>query len=352
VGVDLSELIPEKAKREIELPELSGRVIAIDAYNMLYQFLTAIRQPDGTPLMDSKGNITSHLSGLFYRTINLLEAGIKPVYVFDGKPPSFKEKEIERRRKIKEEAEAKLALALQKGDIEEARRYAQMSSRLTDYMVEDAKELLGAMGIPYIVAPAEGEAQAAFLAKKGVAWAAASQDYDSILFGSPRLVRNLGITGKRKLPKKDVYVEVKPEIIETDVLLRELGIDREKLIVVALFLGTDYNPGGVRGVGPKTALKIVKSYPTAREALRAVPKVEGIDYEEIFNYFLNPPVTESVQVEWREPDPQKITELLVDKHDFSQERVANAIERLRKAIQAMQTAKKQTGLDMWFKKQL
>jgi len=350
MGVDLDELIPEKARREVELTELSGRVISIDAYNMLYQFLTAIRQPDGTPLMDSRGNITSHLSGLFYRTINLLESGIKPIYVFDGKPPSFKEKEIERRRKIKEEAEAKLSIALQRGEVEEARRYAQMSARLTDSMVEDAKKLLSVMGVPYITAPAEGEAQAAYLARKGVAWAAGSQDYDSLLFGSPRLVRNLGITGKRKLPKKDVYVEVKPEIIDAEMMYRELGIDREKLIVIALFLGTDYNPGGVKGVGPKTALKIVKSYPNAREALKAVPKIEGINYEEIFEYFLNPPVIDVASVEWKDPDVEGIRKLLVEEHDFSEERVMNAIDRLKKAIHSIKAIKKQTGLDAWFKK--
>lgn len=349
MGVDLDELIPESARREIDLSELSGKTISIDAYNMLYQFLTAIRQPDGTPLMDSKGNITSHLSGLFYRTINLLEAGIKPVFVFDGKPPSFKEKEIERRRKIKEEAEAKLSYALQRGDMEEAKRYAQMSSRLTDNMVMDAKRLLDVMGIPYITAIAEGEAQAAYLASKRITWAAASQDYDSLLFGSPRLVRNLGITGKRKLPRKEVYVEVKPELIEAEIIYRELGIDREKLIVIALFLGTDYNPGGVKGVGPKTALKIVKSYSNAREALKAIPKIEGINYEEIFEYFLNPPVLEVQTIDLKEPNVEGIIKFLVDEHDFSEERVVNAIDRLKKAIFALKTVKKQTGLDIWFK---
>lgn len=349
MGVDLTELIPDKARVEVDFAELGGKTIAIDAYNMMYQFLTAIRQPDGTPLMDSRGNVTSHLSGLFYRTINLLEAGIKPVYVFDGKPPSFKEKEIERRRKIKEEAELKLTQALQRGDMEEARRYAQMSARLTDTMVVDAKRLLDAMGVPYITAPAEGEAQAAHLARRGIAWAAASQDYDSLLFGSPRLVRNLGITGKRKLPKKDVYVEIKPELIDSEVIYRELGIDREKLIVVALFLGTDYNPGGVKGVGPKTALKIVKSYPSAREALKAIPKVEGINYDEIFEYFLNPPVIDVQSIEWKEPDVEGIKRLLVEEHDFSEERVRAGVERLEKAIHMIRASRKQLGLDAWFK---
>jgi len=203
LGVDLKDLIPEDIIIQIrDLRVLRGRVVAIDAYNALYQFLAAIRQPDGTPLLDSQGRITSHLSGLFYRTINLVENGIKPVYVFDGKPPELKAKEIERRRAIKEEAVKKYEEAVRTGDLEAARRYAAIASKLTDSMVEDAKKLLDAMGIPWVQAPAEGEAQAAYMARVGDAYASASQDYDSLLFGSPRLIRNLTISGKRKLPRK------------------------------------------------------------------------------------------------------------------------------------------------------
>ena len=349
MGVNLRDLIPDTAKRELELKELKGKVVAIDAYNALYQFLTAIRQPDGTPLMDRMGRITSHLSGLFYRTINLIENGIKPVYVFDGKPPEIKKMEIERRKKVKEEAVKKYEEALKKGDLEAAKRYAQMSSKLTEAMVEDSKRLLTAMGIPWVQAPAEGEAQAAYMAKKGDAFAAASQDYDSLLFGAPRLVRNLAITGKRKLPRKNVYVEVKPELIELDKLLKTLGISREQLIDIAILLGTDYNPEGVKGVGPKTALRLVKSYGSIDKIIKAVPRQEfPIDPLEIKKYFLNPPVTDSYKLEWREPDEEQIIQILVREHDFSLERVKNAIERLRKAQRELKT--KQLGLDLWFKK--
>ncbi len=347
MGVNIRELIPENVIRQVDLEHLSNKIIAIDAYNILYQFLTAIRQPDGTPLMDSRGRITSHLSGLFYRTINFVEAGIKPVYVFDGMPPSLKEKEIERRKKIKEEAERKLQTALLQEKYEEARKYAQMSSRLTDEMVADAKELLDKMGIPWVQAPAEGEAQAAYMAKKGDAWASASQDYDSILFGTPRLVRNLGVTGKRKLPKKDVYIEVKPEIIDSKKLFEELGIDREKLIVIGIMLGTDYNPGGVKGIGVKTALRIVKGSRSAREALKSIPSQQEYDYDSIFEYFLNPKVTDNYKIEWKEPDKKGIIEILVEKHDFSPKRVENALQRLENAYRSM-LKPKQKGLDAWF----
>jgi len=211
MGVNLGDLIP---RTKVDLKNLSGKIVAIDAYNALYQFLAIIRQPNGTPLKDRSGKITSHLSGLFYRTCNLLELGIKPIYVFDGIPPEMKEAEIRRRSKIKEEAEVKYERALREGRIEEARMYAQMTSRLKDYMAEDSKTLLTRMGVPWIQAPSEGEAQAAHLAKKGDADYCASQDFDSLLFGAPRLLRNLTISGRRKLPRKNVYLEITPEIVE------------------------------------------------------------------------------------------------------------------------------------------
>jgi flap endonuclease-1 len=228
LGVNLRSLVP---KTKVDLKSLSGKSIAIDAYNALYQFLAIIRQPDGTPLKDRTGRITSHLSGLFYRTANLIEMEIKAVYVFDGVPPALKEVEIKRRAKVKAEALIKYEQALQEGRIEEARTYAQMTSRLKDYMAEDSKRLLTQMGVPWVQAPSEGEAQAAHLAKKGDTNYCASQDYDSLLFGAPTLMRNVTISGRRKLPRKPVYVEVVPEIIKLDQLLKELNITHEQLIV-------------------------------------------------------------------------------------------------------------------------
>ena len=349
MGVNLRELIPETARRQVEVKALRGYVIALDAYNMLYQFLTAIRQPDGTPLMDREGRVTSHLNGLFYRTISLAEEGVKPVYVFDGKPPEMKKAELEERIKRKEEAAAKLRVAVERGRLEEARKYAQQAARLTNEMVEESKELLTAMGIPWVQAPAEGEAQAAYMARRGDAWAAGSQDYDSLLFGAPRLVRNIAITGRRKLPGRDQYIEVKPEIIELEALLKGLGVSREQLIALAILLGTDYNPGGVRGYGPKTALKLVKTLKEPSRIFRAVPKHEwaGADPEEIFKYFINPPVTDNYKIAFKPPDEGKVKEILVERHDFNPERVERALERLRKAYREHLRGR-QTRLDMWF----
>lgn len=324
---------------------LGGKVLAIDAYNSLYQFLATIRQRDGTPLIDAQGNITSHLNGLFYRTINYIENGLKPVFVFDGKPPELKAKELEKRQQVKIEAEKRYVEALERGDLEEARIYAQQTSRLSSQMVEDAKRLLEYMGVPYVQAPSEGEAQAAYMTRKGDAWASGSQDFDSLLFGSLRLVRNLAITGKRKLPRKEVYVEVKPEIIELDQLLSFHGITREQLIIVGILIGTDYNPGGVKGYGVKKALKLVKELGSLEKIFRAVPWEFDVPPEEIFNLFLKPQVTDNYTLTWRAPDKEKVKKLLVDEHQFSIDRVENALERLEKAFK---THFKQSSLESWF----
>jgi len=352
LGVNLRDLIPPEAKREIsDLRELMGKVIALDAYNALYQFLAAIRQPDGTPLMDRKGRVTSHLSGLFYRTINLVENGIKPVYVFDGKPPEIKREEIERRRIRREKAAEMAEKARAEGRISEVRKYAVQAIKLTQDMVESAKKLLEAMGIPYIQAPAEGEAQAAYVAAKGDAWAAGSQDYDALLFGAPRLVRNLAITGRRKLPGRDVYIEIKPEVIELDKLLKHLGITREQLIDIAILIGTDYNPDGVEGVGPKTALQLIKVHGSLENVLKHIGARAKFpeDPLKIREYFLKPQVTDDYRIEWREPDEKMIIEILVHEHDFSIDRVQNAIQRLKKAYREYLKGKV-TSLDAWFKK--
>jgi len=344
VGVQLRELVAP-VKVEVSLESLAGRVIALDAYNALYQFLATIRQPDGTPLMDAMGRITSHLSGLFYRTINLIERGVKPVYVFDGKPPELKAAELEKRMRIREEAERKYLEALERGDLEEARLYAQQASRLTASMVDDAKKLLDVMGVPWVQAPAEGEAQAAYMAARGDAWAAASQDYDSLLYGAPRLVRNLTITGKRKLPRRDEYVEVKPELIELDKLLKYYGITRQQLVYVGLLLGTDYNPGGVKGIGPKRALKLVKEIPNLDALARAAGWDFPIKPEEVAKLFLEPKVTGDYRLEWRKPDKNSVIEFLCDEHQFSRERVLSALERLEKAYESLF---KQSTLEFWF----
>ena len=304
--------------------------------------------------MDSQGRVTSHLNGLFYRTISILEEGVIPIYVFDGKPPEQKSEELERRRKIKEEAEKKLEELKKEGsgEVKELKKYSQMAIKLTNEMAEESKKLLKLMGIPVVQAPSEGEAEAAYLNSLGLTWATGSQDYDSLLFGAPRLVRNLTITGKRKLPKKDVYVEIKPEIIELSELLKKLGITREQLIDIAILIGTDYDPDGVKGIGIKTAYRIIKKYGKIENAVEKgeISKQKiTFNVDEIRNLFLNPQVQRPEgELELGDCDEKGIVELLVKEHDFSEERVKNAIERLKKAKRDAKIAERQKGLDQWF----
>jgi len=335
LGVDLADIIPEDV---IALDSLSGKALAVDAYNALYQFLAIIRQPDGTPLKDRRGRVTSHLSGLLYRTANLAEKGIKLVFVFDGKPPEMKAQEIKRRRRIKEEAKVHYEVALKEGRIEEARTYAQATSSLRDAMVEDAKNLLDALGIAWIQAPSEGEAQAACIAARGDVWGVASQDHDSLLFGAPRMVKNLAITGRRKLPRRDAYVEVEPKLIELAKVLADLSLTREQLIDVGILIGTDFNPDGVKGVGPKTALKLIHDH-GGLEGLQAKDSTMlGLsEVNSVRDIFLKPNVTTNYSLKWSTPNVERVVQFLCREHDFSEERVRKAVSRM--ATKPIATAK-------------
>jgi len=337
MGVQIFDILP---KKEIEIGELSGRFIAVDAFLWLHQFMSIIRQPDGTPLKDSKGRVTSHLSGLFYRSAKLIENGIKLVWVFDGMPPDFKGMTTEKRRVLKEEAHIKWKKALDKGDLEGARKAAQATSHLTNEMIEQSKLLLNFMGIPSVQAPSEGEAQCAYLCKKGLVYSVSSQDSDSLLFDSPKLIRNLSITGKRKLPRQDVYIEVKPEIIELSNVLKNLGISREQLIMIGLLVGTDYNPG-IRGYGPKKALELVKKEKTLDNILKKIEWNYEIPATDIYNFYLNPPIEKNVEIESKNLEPEKILRFMVDEYEFSQERIEKVIKTL--------TEHKQKSLGSWLK---
>jgi flap endonuclease-1 len=343
LGVNLRALVPRTI---VKLEDLGGKSMAIDAYNALYQFLAIIRQPDGTPLKDSSGRVTSHLSGLLYRTSNLVEMGIKPIYVFDGIPPALKEVEIKRRVRVKEEAAVRYERALKEGKIEEARMYAQATSHLKDYMAEDSKKLLNLMGIPWIQAPSEGEAQAAHLAKRGDADYCASQDYDSLLFGAPKLVRNVTISGRRKLPSKNVTIEVVPEIVEMERVLKECEITYEQLVDVGILIGTDFNPDGIEGLGPKTALKMIKEHGTLENALPHLRNAEfPAEPQRIREIFLNPEITDSYRIEWKEPDLEGVVNFICRERDFSEDRVRKAIEKMKTGITKQ---KGKTTLEKWF----
>jgi len=336
MGVDLGKLIEAET---IELKDLSGKKIAIDALNTIYQFLSIIRQPDGTPLMDSKGQVTSHLSGLFYRTLKMMEIGIIPCYVFDGKPPQLKAETIQKRREVREASEIKWHEAKKAGDLETARKFAQAASRVNEQMLDESKELLSALGIPHVQAPSEGESQAAYLCKQGDVYCAGSQDFDSLLFGTPLLARNLAITGKRKVPRQNRYVDVHPEMFHLDEILKKLKINQEQLVEIGIFIGTDFNPG-IKGIGPKKALQHVLEKPISawKNELEF-----GIDPEEVKKVFLEPEITKDYSLKWGEPDRDKLVEILHERHEFSEERVDNALKKL----ESTKGARNQKSLDQW-----
>ena len=340
MGVKIKDIVPFK---EATLDHLKGKTIAVDAMNTLYQFLSIIRQRDGTPLKDSEGRVTSHLSGLFYRMSNLVEMGIEPVLVFDGKPPDLKEGEIKSRRKIRAEAEKAREKALEEGKKDEARKYAQRAAKLSKEMVGQSKELLDAMGLPWVQAPGEGEAQASHMTKKGDTWGTGSQDFDSLLYGSPVLVRNMTITGKRKLPGKDQYKEITPEIMKLDELLEKHGIDQRQLIAIGVLVGTDYNDG-IKGYGPKKSLKLAQEHGGLKEILETeVGEEFEIDPLEVEKLFLEPSITDDYEIEWKDPDIEKIKEFLCEKHDFSESRIETGIERLEKGA----GERAQESLEKW-----
>ncbi len=341
MGVELKDLVKP---RRLSLEQLGGKVLAIDAYNALYQFLAIIRGESGEPLMDREGRVTSHLSGLFYRNVNLLMLGIKPLYILDGTPPSLKSIEIERRRAAKNEAVTKYMEALRSGNLEDARKYAQATSLIKDYMIEDTKRILEILGIPWLEAPSEGEATAAHLSSIGLAAATATQDYDSLLFGAKRLIRNVTISGKRKLPSRPVYIEVEPEEILLKDLLDNLAITREQLVDLGILIGTDFNPDGFKGIGPATAIKLVKTYGQLENIPEIQDKLAEIDYEQIRNIFIKPKVAEPIEPRWRGPDRDLLIGFLVKERDFSEERVKHALDRLEEM-----EARRSQSLERWFR---
>jgi len=346
MGLNIRDIIP---RSEIDVWELKGKTVCVDAFNVLYQFLSTIRQQDGTPLMDNQKKVTSHLSGIFYRNVNLLLEGIKLVYVFDGKSPELKEKTHEKREGVRDLAKEKYEDAKKKEDIGLMKRYSSQLIRLEDEMIEESKELLKAMGIAVVQAPSEGESQAAYFSRinKEVE-AVVSQDYDSLLFGAPRLIQNLTLARKRKTFSG--WVEVNPEIIELEKVLNFLEINLDQLICLGILVGTDYNPKGIPGIGQKRALQIVKQYrqpvlifKSVEEQIMSLPEEDRFEWQEIFKLFRKPEVIDA-EFEFSNINEEKIKEILVQRHNFSQERVDKQLEKLRK----VKEEQKQKGLGEWF----
>ncbi|MFX0041527.1 MAG: flap endonuclease-1 [Candidatus Hodarchaeota archaeon] len=350
MGVKINELVKE-VKRTITFENLFQKSIAIDAFNTIYQFLAIIRQRDGTPLKDFQGNVTSHLSGLFYRTINFLEHNVKPIYVFDGEPSILKFDTIKERQKVKEEAREKMIEAQEAEDFREAKKFAQFTSKLDSNMIDESKKLIKYMGIPIIQATSEGEAQIAYLVEVGDAWACASQDYDTLLFGGDRLVRNFAISRSRKV--KDTTITLDIEYVSLSKFLNNFGITREQLIEMGVLIGTDFFPG-IKGIGQKIALDLIKKYNSLENIVKNKVIIGGqeiqIDLEvikQVKSIFLEPNIKKDYQISKQKGiDYEKLEELLIEQHNFSKQRVENALDRLRK----IDSSKVQVSLDSFLKR--
>lgn len=323
MGVKLSSLVP---REEIKFEDLAGKKVAVDFSNAVFQFLASIRQQDGTQLMDSKGRVTSHLQGILSRSCNLLSRGIKLCYVFDGKAPESKLKEQEKRRKRREEAEAKFKIAIEKESVEEMYKYSKRTVRLTWDITDESKKLIGALGIPIVQAPCEADAQLAYMCKNKDVDYAASSDYDCLLFGALRFILNLTLSQKRRLPGGG-YVTTGLETVELDKTLKELKINQDQLIFLGILVGTDYNPGGVKGIGPKNALKLVRKCRSTSDFDKLLKDVD-FDWEKIFDLFKNMGVEKRYKLKWDNIDIDAVERLLVEEHDFSQERVRSILSKV------------------------
>jgi len=326
LGFNLSPLI---VKQNLTLNDLWGRVLAVDASNMLYQFLALIRMRDGRPFTDSSGHVTSHLIGLVLRTTRLIaDFDIRPVFVFDGKPPAEKMRTLEGRRGVREKAKRDWRLAVERGDYASAWSKAVRMDSLTREMQEDAKKVLLLLGIPTVQAPQEGEAQAAYMARRGDVWAANSRDYDSVLFGAPRLVRYLTISGQEYLPSRGMSRALIPELIDLRTLLDRLQITLEQLVDLAILVGTDFNEG-VRGIGPKTGLKLLKTHGTLENLPTSLKEQLPPNFGRLRALFLHPEVTNDYSVHYSDTDEDGFAKFLCGERGFARDKVDLAIQRMR-----------------------
>ena len=332
MGVAITQLLERQV---ISIDSLAGKIVVVDAFNILYQFLTTIRTPDGTSLKDSQGRVTSHLVGLFSRTTNLMEKGVRLVFVFDGQKPKLKSGEVERRKQSKEQAASEYAAAVEREDVEAMKKFSARTVNLTPEMVAEAKELLGYLGIPCVQAASEAEAQAARYVKEGYAYAVVSQDADCMLFGAPRFIRNLSITGRRKKPGTPLYVTVEPEMIDLERNLTNLKLTQDQLIVLGMLVGTDFNPGGIKGIGPKKALKLVKELiePSAVFEFAKWNEHHLVPWQDVYELLTHMPTNPPERPRWGSVNVSAVERMLTGR-GFSKDRLV-ILERLKDRQQGL-----------------
>lgn len=324
-------LTPILKKEQTSFKALYGKSFAIDAGIELHQFLALIRKRDGTLFTDRQGKVTSHLIGLLTRTSRLvIEYKFHISFVFDGRPNPLKKSTIEARRKVQQRAQAEYAQAVAAKDYSRAWSKVVMTGRVTGEILADAKRLLSLMGIPWLDALEDAEAQASFMAAKGDVWAVGSKDYDCLLYGAPILARYLTLTGREYLPSKGTSRPLIPELVKLSDNLEALGIGRHQLVDVALLVGTDFNEG-VKGIGPKKALGLIQRYASAENLPEDIREKLPQNLEEVRDIFLNPRVLKEYSLKAPRPDPDGIIRFLSEERGFSRDRVARIASRLVEA---------------------
>jgi len=325
----IADNVPDAIKEE-DIKNYFGRTIAIDASMSLYQFLIAVRPDDlgQFTLTNDHGETTSHLQGMFYRTIKMLSNGLKPVFVFDGKAPQMKGGELAKRKKKKEEAEEGKEKATEEGDKEMIRKMNKRIIKVTPEITAETKKLLGLMGVPVVQAPCEAEAQCAALCKAGKVWASGSEDMDTLTCGTPILVRHLTYSDARKEPIMEIHL---------DRVLSGLGLSMEQFIDLCILLGCDY-ADKIRGIGPKRALEFIKKYGSLEKILKFLDKdkykvPEVYPYEDIRTYFKNPDAcpVEDCKITFNDPDEEGLVQFLCTEKGFNEERVRSGIQKLKQA---------------------
>lgn len=332
----LNQLIKEHAPdafKEFTMKNLFGRKIAIDASMCLYQYLIAVRQQDGQQLTSEDGETTSHLLGMFYRTIRMVENGLKPLYVFDGKPPVLKGGELEKRLLKRQEAEKQMEELKETGTVEQMMKFEKRTVRASREQNAEAKKLLELMGIPYVDAPSEAEAQCAELARTGKVFAAASEDMDTLCYEPKFLLRHLTVAEARKLPIDQ---------IEFSEVLKGLGMDKSTFVDMCILLGCDYCET-IKGVGPVTAYKLIKEHGSLDNIVEWITnnpektkyKVpENWPYKEAKELFMNPELlnNDEVNFKWVEPNLDGLVEFMVRDKGFNEERIRSGAEKLKKGL--------------------
>jgi len=335
-------LTPILKREQTSLKALKGTSFAIDASIEIHQFLALVRKRDGTLFTDSQGRVTSHLIGLLTRTSRVIaDFDMKPVFVFDGKPNPMKRRTIEMRREARKKAEVEYVEAVSKKDYAKAWSKAVMTGRVTGSVLDDTKRLLTLMGIPWLEALEDAEAQASFMAARGDVWAVGSKDYDCLLYGAPILARYLTLTGREWLPAQRRSRPLIPELIRLSENLALLGITREQLVDLAILVGTDFNQG-VKGIGPKKALKIVRDYGSIEKMPEEIRSELTEDLNNVRQVFLKPKVLEKYLLKRSPPDRDGLIKFLSEERGFNKERVERLTERLTR-----RSEKTDAGLENW-----